>query len=429
MSNELPSQPSPAGAPAPARPRPKGTLAWVVSSYFGEGLPWTFLHQMATEFLTEIRVSNTLVSSTSLLHLGVTFKFLFSPVVDLFGRKRSWVIALQILIGMGMLVVAGIAPGGNMTWFWLALGVVTVLHATHDIACDGFYLQALDRKNQALFSGVRTAAFRGAMIAGSMGLVKVGANFGWLWGFGGAGALMIVVALVNAALMPHPPELRSGKNKDATAEPKPAFRTTYVTFFTQPHAVLVLSFMFFYKLGDIMMFAMSKPMLRDIGIDTGMRSYLNGIGTTSFIVAAVLSGGLIARKGLDRCLVPMTFFQNLAIPLYIGLAVLKPPFAAVIPVVILEQFAAGVGASAHVVFLMQRCRGAFSASHYAFATAVVSLGSTLSGFLSGPINTAVGHPWFFTIAFIASWPSLVLVLIISRTKLDPVPDLPAPAPA
>jgi PAT family beta-lactamase induction signal transducer AmpG len=115
----------------------------------------------------------------------------------------------------------------------------------------------------------------------------------------------------------------------------------------------------------------------------------------------------------------MTFIQNLAIPLYIGMAVFRPGFAGVIVVVTLEQLAAGIGAAAHVVFLMQRCRAAFSASHYAFATAVVALASTLSGTIAGPLNEAVGHTTFFTIAFIASWPSLALVFFVPKTPLEP----------
>ena len=54
------------------------------------------------------------------------------------------------------------------------MAVLAVLHATHDIACDGFYLQALDRKEQALFSGARIAAFRVAMLVGASLLVTLG---------------------------------------------------------------------------------------------------------------------------------------------------------------------------------------------------------------------------------------------------------------
>ena len=71
---------------------------------------------------------------------------------------------------------------------------------------------------------------------------------------------------------------------------------------------------------------------------------------------------------------------------------------------------------------MQRCRRAFSASHFAMATSVVSLASTFSGYASGPLNERLGHPLFFTVAFLASIPSLVLVLLVPKTSIELDPD-------
>ena len=429
-------------------------MLWTGTTYFGEGLPWSFLHQIATEFLTAIGASKTQIGSTSLLHLAVTFKFVWSPLVDLFGRRRTWVVLLQLLLGAGMFGVAAVSATRNMTVFWTALGLLAVVHATHDIACDGFYLQALDKAAQALYSGVRIAAFRLAMIVGSSVLVVLAGQTSWPVAFGGAGALMLVIALVNMVVMPRvegPGPATSLPPAPATVAIPPAgatvaippapdvagqaegqagskaekFFAAYRSFLSQPRAAIVLSFMFFYKLGDIMMFAMSKPLLRDIGVDTSHRGLLNGLGTAAFIVGSVAGGALVARVGIERCLAPMTLFQNLAIPLYVVLAVVKPRFAGVVPVVLFEQFASGIGGAAHVVFLMRRCRAAFSASHYAFATAIVSLGSTLSGYASGPLNEALGHPRFFAVAFVASWPSLLLVWFVPKTEVEASPPTPA----
>lgn len=433
--SELSSNPSGPSALAPPAPPPRSrrALLWIGTSYFGEGLPWSFLHQISMQFLTAIRASNTQVSSTSLLHLAVTLKFLWSPLVDLFGRTRTWVVAMQIVIGCGMLAVAGIAAPDRLPQFWAALSILAVLHATHDIACDGFYLLALNRHDQALFSGVRSAAFRAAMWVGSSALVFLAAKKGWTIGFGACGVIMILVGVLNGVVMPRPPADRSAAERanaspgaEARAEKARAFWAAYRSFLTQPQAPLILSFMFLYRLGDIMMFAMSQPMLRDIGVDTAHRAVLSGFGYPAFLVASVLGGAIIARLGLRRCFIPMTYVQNLAILLYIAMAILKPRFEVVMGIVIVEQFASGIGNAAHVVFLMQRCRAAFSASHYAFASAIVALGSTLSGFFSGPINTAVGHPVFFTIAFLASVPCLILVWIVPK---DPIEAIPASTPA
>jgi PAT family beta-lactamase induction signal transducer AmpG len=403
----------------PPPKRSRRALAWVSTANFGEGLPWSFLHQMATEFLTAAKASNTQIGATSLFHLAVTFKFLWSPVVDLFGSKRSWVIATQVVLAGGMVAVAAASAAPGFALFWVVASLLAVVHATHDIACDGFYIQALDDRDQALYSGVRTAAFRVAMIVGSSVLVYLAGRTSWVLGFSAAGLLMLATALVNAALLPRP-AVRApvGGEPGKPGAKAAAFWAAYRSFLAQPQAALVLAFMFFYRLGDIMMFAMSKPLLRDIGVDTAHRGLLNGLGTFVFIVGSIVGGGLIARRSLARTLVPILYLQNLAIPLYVAMAVLKPTFGGVIAIVLVEQLVSGIGASAHVVFLIQRSRGLFSASHYAFATAVVSLGSTLSGYLSGPLNQHFGHPIFFTLAFVAGWPALVLVWFVPKKPAE-----------
>ena len=176
----------------------------------------------------------------------------------------------------------------------------------------------------------------------------------------------------------------------------------------------MLGFLFFYRLGDIMMFAMAKPLLKDIGVGTAERGVLNGAGIVVSVLGSIAGGALLARHGLARWLVPMTYVQSFAIPLYILLAVAQPALPLVGAIVLLEQLASGIGASAHAVFLMQRTSRSFTASHFAFATAVVSVGSTLSGFASGPLDEALGHPAFFTLAFVASWPSLVLAHFVPK---------------
>ena len=94
-----------------AKPKAKSkrALLWTSTTYFGEGLPWSFLHQMAAEFLTAIGASNAQVGMTSALHGAVTLKFLWSPIVDLFGRKRTWLWVMQIILGLGMLGVAAMS--------------------------------------------------------------------------------------------------------------------------------------------------------------------------------------------------------------------------------------------------------------------------------------------------------------------------------
>jgi PAT family beta-lactamase induction signal transducer AmpG len=400
--------------------RSNRALLWTSTTYFGEGLPWSFMHQMALQFLTEIRASNTAVGMTSALHFATMLKFLWSPIVDLFGRLRTWVWTMQIILGLGMFGVASLSSRGNSLPLWLGLATLAILLATHDIACDGFYLQALDRRGQSLYAGTRIAAFQVAKIVGSSVLVVLAAHKGWRVGFSAAGALMLLTAATNRAVMPHPTEHHTpaARPHAGTTAKARAFGEAYRTFLSQPNAALVLAFLVFYRIGDIMMFGMSQPFLRDIGVDTKHRGILVGLSITASIAGAIVGGAIVARKGLPRCLVPMTFLQNLAIPLYFGLATFRPKFAGILPVVLVEQFVAGIGQTNFSVFQMQRCRADFSAAHFAFVTAIVGGVSALSGIFAGPLSTSVGWRAFFALCFVATIPSLLLVFWVPKTPIE-----------
>jgi PAT family beta-lactamase induction signal transducer AmpG len=408
---------------ATGAPKHRKDLLWTSTTYFGEGLPWSFLHQMALEFLVAIGASNTAGSMTSGLHTATSLKFLWSPIVDLFGRLRTWVWVMQIVLGLGMFGVASISSHGNSWPVWIGLGTLAIMLATHDIACDGFYLQALDRKSQALYAGTRNGAFRIATIVGSSFLVVLAARRGWEIAFSAAGVLMLLTAATNFWVMPRPPERKASAatpHAGGVAKVR-AFGEAYRTFLTQPNAASVLAFLVFFRVGDIMMFGMSKFFLRDIGVDTAHRGVLNGFSIGAAILGSILGGAIISRKGLARCLTPMAFLQNLAIPLYFGLAIFRPRFAAVVPIVLVEQFVAGVGQTAFSVFQMQRCRTDFSAAHFAFITAIVGGVSTLSGIFAGPLSTWVGWPVFFALCFVATLPSLVLVFFVPKTPIESAP--------
>jgi MFS transporter, PAT family, beta-lactamase induction signal transducer AmpG len=399
-------------------------VLWTTTTYLGEGLPWSVLHQMATEYLTARKVPRAQVGYTSALHLSVTLKFLWSPIVDLFSTKRRWMIGMQAVLGVLLLLLAVVAEAGSIGLLWPLLAFFAVLHATHDVACDGFYLLALDVPRQALYSGVRVAAFRAAMILGGGGLVYLAGHSSWLNAFGIAGVVMVLLSGINAWWTPRVAEPRQarrdlGEGGLWSRLRRSTFFEAYRTFFTQPQAAVVLAFVFFFRLGDIMMFAMSKPLLRDLGVDTATRGVLTGVGTGVTIIGSLLGGALISRHGLKRWLIPMALLQNGAIPLYLLLALRWFSLPGITTVVILEQFAAGLGNAAHTIFLMQRCRAAFSASHYAFATAIVALASTIAGVVSGHLNTWLGSPLYFAFAFVCSWPSLVLLFFVPRDPVTP----------
>ena len=69
----------------------------------------------------------------------------------------------------------------------------------------------------------------------------------------------------------------------------------------------------------------------------------------------------------------------MAIPFYLLVAWLRPSFEWIAVVYTLEQLAGALAGTALPVFLMRRCKRAFSASHYAFFSAITALTATVAG--------------------------------------------------
>ncbi len=395
-------------------------LLWTSTAYFGEGLPFSFLHQLATEYLTSLGAPRTEIGYTSWFHGAIVLKPLVSPLIDASRARRGTMLFAQLVLGVVMMAsavwVVQTLPERTYTYaaaFWAMLGVVAVIHAVHDIACDGFFIVALSPREQPLYAGTRMAAYRIALFVGSALLMMLAAHTEWRWAFLGAGALMTITAVVNAIVLPRFEE-PSGAEKESTSIK--TFFATYRSFFAQPQVLLILAFVVSYRLGDVLTFAMSAPLLRDLGMDTGDRAYLRMVSLGASVIGSIAAGSLLARGGLQRWFAPFTYVM--ALPFYLLLAWLRPGFLGIAAVVAIEQFAGALAGAALPFYLIQRTRRGFAAAHYAFFTALIAVASTIVGGFSGHLNEAVGNVWYFAICFFAAAPALLLVHFVPHRALE-----------
>lgn len=153
---------------------------WVVTTYFAEGFPYSLVRQISTVFFKDAGASLQAIGLTSLYGLPWTLKFLWGPLVDTYATKRRWLLTAE-------LVLTALAVAMAVTSVWptallMASAVFLLMalaSATHDIAIDGYYLEALDRTQQARFVGFQAMAYRLALIAGGGGIVAFSGVTSW----------------------------------------------------------------------------------------------------------------------------------------------------------------------------------------------------------------------------------------------------------
>ncbi|RJR48239.1 MAG: hypothetical protein C4576_08610 [Desulfobacteraceae bacterium] len=176
---------------------------WAFTTYFAEGFPYTLIRTVSSVFFRDMRVSLEAIGLTSLFGLPWVLKFLWGPQIDQFGTKRIWMLATQAILVMFILAVAFLSP---MTWALKTIAVIlfvgAFVAATHDMAIDGYYLEALDAKDQARFVGYRVMAYRIAMMTGTGVVVTVGALLGWLPAFLAGGAVLGLLFVYHLLFLP-----------------------------------------------------------------------------------------------------------------------------------------------------------------------------------------------------------------------------------
>lgn len=154
-------------AHAPAASRNPWT--WVPSLYFAQGIPFVVVMTVSVMMYKRLGVSNTNIAIyTSWLYLPWVIKPLWSPLVDMFGTKRLWVVGFQFLITLSLAsLILTIPMDAFLKYTLIAFSIMAISSATHDIAADGYYMLALPEHQQAAFAGVRNTFWRVASITSS----------------------------------------------------------------------------------------------------------------------------------------------------------------------------------------------------------------------------------------------------------------------
>ena len=149
--------------------------AWIPTLYFAQGLPYVAVMTISVIMYKRLGISNTDIALyTGWLYLPWVIKPFWSPFVDLIKTKRWWTVVMQYILAFALAGIAFSIP--TPFFFQLTLAVFWIVgftSATHDIAADGFYMQALTEHEQSLYVGIRSTFYRIATVAGQGLLVII----------------------------------------------------------------------------------------------------------------------------------------------------------------------------------------------------------------------------------------------------------------
>lgn len=395
---------------------------------FSSGLPLGLVWIALPAFLTYRGVDIKTVGLFSLAQAPWTFKFLWSPLMDRFGprfgalgRRRSWILVCQLVLMGSILALAGYGTTADVTVIALLAVLIAFGSASQDIVIDAYAVEVLERSEQGLAVGARTALARTAVLISGAVTITLGQRLGWPPVLAGVALLFLPLAAVvlwspEPSVPPPPPRTL----REAVFGP-------LLDLFRRQGILPILGFLFFYKFGENLATALVRPFLiqkcyvpEDVGLATAT------IGLTCLITGTLFGGASTERFGLTRCLWVFGCLQDVA---FLGQALVdhltpgSPCAGGVVGAVIqpmshrlvmygaigLENFCQGMATGAFGVLLLRMTERKFSATQYALFSSIFALGRTVTGPIAGYFADALGWTPFFFVCTVASIPGLLLL--------------------
>lgn len=396
----------------------KSPWLWIPTLYLVEGIPYFIVNTISLIMFKDMGMDNgTLALLTSLISLPWVVKPLWSPFVDIFRSKRWWIVTMQVL----MLAAIGlIAATVRMTTFTVTLILFIVAafaSATHDIAADGFYMLALDKRQQSAFVGIRSTFYRIASVFGQGVLVVMAGRLekslgdipaAWSVTMIVSAAILALMALYHAFVLPRPADDRNAGEVRTAGDVAREFGEAFASFFRKKGIWVAIAFMLLYRLPEAFSVKMLFPFFRDpvevggLGFTTDMYGIVYGtFGVIALLAGGILGGLAAARLGLRKCLWPMALSLALPCAVYLFMSIAQPgSLWTVGACVVFDQFGYGFGFSAYMLYMMHFSEGPLKTSHYAICTAFMALSMMLPGLVAGYLQETLGYVGFFILVMI-----------------------------
>ncbi len=350
-------------------------------------------------------------------------------------------IATHPLTGFCFAILVFLLPLPHLFAFAIAMmGIIAFSGATHDIATDGIYLSALDKKTQSKYIGWQGAFYNLAKVLANGGLVALAGVlmdhfkttnperapfYAWMIIMGIIGALLICLAIYHYFFLPG--ATKTTTEKITFSESMKQMGGVLTAFFRKKFIWIYILFIVCYRLTEGFAMKMVPLFLKAPLADGGLAMtneqiglIYGTLGTVAFIIGSILGGYFISHFGLRKVLFTLVGIFNIPFVIYFLFALLQPQNMITIGTgLVLEYFCYGFGFVGLTMFMMQQVApGRHSMAHYAFASAIMNLGVMLPGMISGWICEHTGYELFFLIALIVAVPAFILAWIIPFSHTD-----------
>lgn len=377
---------------------------------FACGLPLLLTSTVLQAWMKKVGIDLTMIGLMALVGLPYTLKFVWAPLLDRFtlsflGRRRGWLLIAQIALVFSIAGLGFTNPAINPVIMVLAAVFVTFFSASQDIVVDAYRREDLADEELGLGSSFYINGYRVGMLLASGGGLILADHLSFTMVYLIMAACMLP-AIITTLLTPEP-AMSAGTPKtlrEAIVEP-------LVEYFSRENAVLILTFILLYKLGDSMASAITTPFYLEIGFSmTEIGTVVKIFGFWATIAGSLIGGLLMLRLGINRSLWVFGLLQAISTAGFAILARIGHSLPALSGVIAFENLTGGMGTAAYAAFMGSITNKKFTATQYALLSSLMGVPRVLASAPTGFLAKHMGWENFFIFCVFIALPGMLLLL-------------------
>lgn len=382
---------------------------------FSSGLPLYILVSLLPAWLRSEGVDLKAIGLFALIQLPFTWKFIWAPLFDRYtlplGRRRGWLLLTQLGLILTLPMFGRFHPQLDIWTIAYFCSLVAFFSASQDIVLDAYRRELLLDEELGLGNAVHVNAYKLAgLIPGSLSLILAD-HLDWSYVFVITamfmlpGMMMTLLVREPALLLDRPKTLR-----EAVVAP-------FVEFMQRrgvQSALLVLLFIFLYKLGDSMATALATPFYLDMGFSkTEIGLIAKNAGLWPSVIGGMLGGLWMLKIGINRALWVFGVLQMVAILGFAWLVDAGHSLFSLGAVIGIEALWVGLGTAAFVAYIARETNPMYTATQFALFTSLAAVPRTVANAATGYMVESLGWQQFFVMCFLIAIPGMLLLVKVA----------------
>ena len=387
-----------------------GRMLVALAMGFACGLPLLLTITVLQAWMKEAGVDLAVIGLMALVGLPYTAKFLWAPFLDRYtlpflGRRRGWLLIIQIALIMAIAGLGLTDPESNPWMVAFVAFVVTFFSASQDIVVDAYRREDLPDEELGLGSSLYVNGYRVGMLLASGGGLIMADHLSYA----------IVYLIMAGCMLPGVMTTLLAREPETDAGTPTSLREAVfdplVEYFSREGAVWILAFILFYKIGDTMASAMTIPFYLDIGFSkTEIGAVVKLFGFWATIAGSLIGGIMMIRLGINRALWVFGFLQAISTAGFALLARVGHSVPLLSGVIGFENLSGGMGTAAFIAFMASITDKRFTATQYALLTSLMGVPRVLASAPTGFLVKYLGWESFFIACTLIAIPGMLLLL-------------------